>query len=380
VLVVSIDEARAGMKLAAPVCHPERPEQELLRAGFVLEDTILGRMREIGIEYLYVDYPSLESLDKHLTVYLSPARQQVLKQIRQSMAASQKTTQPSVAYQDYCSATQQLIDTLMTQGQNPIYLDQMSRQGQDLVQHAAAVAHLSLLLALRLDQYLVDQRSRLPAHQAKDCVALGVAGMLHDIGLTKLNPALARYSDADPPGEPALVEEWKSHCEVGYEMLHNELPGTAAAAVLQHHQHFDGSGFPKLRAGLLEGERIHVFARILLAANLYDRLARPAGGGKARSNLEVYRLLQQRHAGWVDPEVLRVLRDVVPLLPPGQRVRLADGTRAIVLECNHRTPDRPIVQRLASDNWTATGPRLDLTQPGMPAVAEPGLVELAQAA
>lgn len=379
-LVVPIEEARAGLVLAAPVGHPQRPEQELLRANFTLDADIIKRMKEIGVEYVYVSYPSLDLLDNHLKVFLSPARQGILKQIRMAVAGSQKTTRPTVSYNDYCSATQGLIDTLLTQGQNPIYLDMMSRHGGDQVQHAAAVAHLSLLLGLRLEQYLITQRSRLPGHRAKDCVSLGVAGMLHDIGLTKMNPALNAYSDADPPQDPAMLSEWQTHCEVGYDMIKSDVPGTTAACVLQHHQHFDRTGFPELRMGLLDGERIHIFARILTAANLYDRISRPSTGAPRRTNLQVYSLIHDKFNGWIDPEVYRVLRDVAPVIPPGQRVNLTDKTRAIVVESNSRFPEQAIVQRLAADDWTTLGTPIDLSKPDMPKIDQEGIEKLALAA
>ena len=53
---------------------------------------------------------------------------------------------------------------------------------------------------------------------------------------------------------------------------------SASAAVLHQHQHFDGSGFPQMSvrrgsiAERVEGMRIHVFGRILLVADLYERL------------------------------------------------------------------------------------------------------------
>ncbi len=365
------------MKLAAPVYHPERPEQELLRAQFILDDPIIRRMRELGIEVVVVDYPSLDGLDKHLAPYLSPARQKVLKSIRIAMTATQRATRPAISYQEYCTNTQDLIDTLLTQGQNPIYLDQMSRQGQDTVQHAAAVAHLSLLLGLKLEQYLVDQRTRLPSHRAKDCVNLGVAGMLHDIGMTELPPECQRYTAADPPRDPLIRKQWETHCEIAHELLKNDLPATVVGAIFQHHQHFDGTGFPIARNGRLSGGQIHIFARILYVANLYDRLARPASGGPRRSNLEVFRSIRSRFIAWVDPVVLAVLEQLAPAFPPGQRVKLTDGSKAIVIEVNHHSPTKPIVQRLGPDNWTTVGPRVDLSQPDMPRIDAPGVEALA---
>ena len=150
-LIVPLEEARAGMKLAASVTHPEQPDQDLLKAGFELRDDILLRLREIGVETIYVDYPDLGDLDKQMAGYLSPARAQVYKQIRDTIAAVQKTAKPTVSFTDYYSSTRDLVLTLMQQGDNAVYLDQMSgKLGANAVAHATAVAHLSLMLGLKL--------------------------------------------------------------------------------------------------------------------------------------------------------------------------------------------------------------------------------------
>lgn len=385
VLIVPIEEVREGMKLAAPVAHPENPDQSLLRQGYVLEKMVIARLRSLEIPFIYVDYPALDSLDKHLAVYLSPARQAIYKQIKQSVTQVQRQTRPGVSYDDYCATTRDMIDTLLTQGQNPIYLDQMSRQGGDAVAHAAAVAHLSLLLGLKLESYLISQRTRLPANRAKDIVNLGVAGMLHDLGMSKLPESLQGYCETHPPEDPAEREQWESHVRIGYDLIRNDVQATAAAAVYQHHQHFDGSGFPIMKGeegarGAMDGERIHVFARIMLCANLYDRLLSPPDGKKRRrSNREVLALMETQYAGWCDPEIVRVLQMVAPPYPPGCRVRLADGTTAVVLDVNPAEPNKPLVQRLAEDNWTVIGQPIDLRGPDTPQIESEANAQPAEA-
>ena len=363
------------MKLAAPVVHPDRPDQQLLRTGFVLDNALIGRMRDMHIEFLYVEFPSLDHLDKHLTVYLSPARQQVLTQIKQAIGCVQGQTRPRISYSDYCQTTRELITTLMEQGKNPIYLDQMARLGADAVAHGGAVAHLALLLGL-----IVEQRKRLSAQRAKDLVNLGVAGMLHDIGLSKLPEPLQKFSEADPPDNDKHFEEWKTHVRLGYEAIRESVEPTAAAAVLQHHQHFDGTGFPRLHAedamrGAMDGQRIHIFARILLCANLYDRLASPVAGQR-RSSADVHLLLRRKYAAWIDPIVLSVLQQVVPPFAPGSRVKLSDGTRALVTDVDPANPFQPTVRRLAEGAWTPIDPPVDLRYEKGLAIDDPLIAEL----
>src|SRR5262245_54645252 len=113
VLILPVEDAKAGMKLAAPVLHPETPEQELLKRGYVLEDKVLRRLGEMGIDALYVEYPGLDDLDRHLAVNLSPARQAVYSQIKKTITAVQRQTRAEVTYTDYYAGTRELITTLL---------------------------------------------------------------------------------------------------------------------------------------------------------------------------------------------------------------------------------------------------------------------------
>jgi HD-GYP domain-containing protein (c-di-GMP phosphodiesterase class II) len=194
-------------------------------------------------------------------------------------------------------------------------------------------------------------------------VNLGVAGMLHDIGKMKLPEPLQRRSATDPklgPEHRELRRQWESHPRLGYDMLRGGIESSAAAAVLHHHQHFDGSGFPKMivRRGSvgepLQGTRIHVFGRILLAADLYERLTLTPGGQR-RSTVHILHLMRTQYAGRLDPQILRVLPSIIPPYPPGAQLKLSDGTLAAVVEFNPREPYYPRVRRLNPANWALTG-------------------------
>ena len=246
VLILATDEARPGMKLAAPVQHPDHPDQVLLRSGYVLEKEIIQKLLDLHIAAIFIDYPALEELDKHISPHLSPARQKIYSQIKQSISSSQRSTQAKVDFREYCNSTKELIETLLMQGKNPLFLDQMSRMGEDAVGHATTVAHLALLLGIKLENYLIEQRKKLPCNRAKDIVSLGVAGMLHDIGKTALPPHLTCNWETNPPDSGADLDLYESHAQRGYDKIHGEVEPTAAVAVLNHHQHYDGSGFPDL--------------------------------------------------------------------------------------------------------------------------------------
>jgi HD-GYP domain-containing protein (c-di-GMP phosphodiesterase class II) len=346
-----MEQVRAGMKLAVTVSHPEQPEHDLLKPGFELNDDVIGRLKGLGVETIYVDYPDLSDLDRHMAGHLSPARQQVYNQIRNTMQAVQKQAKPSVPFADYYACTRELILTLMQQGEHAIYLDQMSgKLGGHAVAHATAVAHLSLMLGIRLETYLVQQRSRLDAAHARETVNLGVAAMLHDIGVAQLPPALRNFSRVNMPEDEKLLGEWRTHPQRGYDLIRGGVEATAASAVLHHHQHFDGSGFPapELKPGEEArnvGERIHIFARILAAADVYDRLT-ATETGQRRQNVEILYLMRTRYAAMLDPMILKALPAVIPPFPPGMLVTLSDGTDAVVVAIKPERPYHPQVRRI----------------------------------
>lgn len=370
-LRLSVEELEAGMTIAAPVLHPENPETELLRKGYVLEKAVVSRLRKMGIGSVYVEYPGLEELDKHLAPYLSPARTECLQHIKAAITAVQGQAAPSIPYNKYKDSTKELVSSLLSQGQNAIFVEQMNAGGSNEVLHGATVAHLALMLGMRLDAYLIQERPRLDAAAAKDPVNLGIAGMLHDVGLTKLPMSMRCFSDPDRPDSEDSLKIWLSHTEIGYQAVRNSVDATVAATILNHHRHFDGSGFPNDKDGPVSGSRIHIFCRILAAANLFDRLANPPRGQK-RSNVEVLRLLRGKFSGWLDPRVLKALCEIVPPFPPGNRVPLSDGTWAVVMDVDPGNSMRPLVRRIDPETKLPSGEQLDLRIDGTPQIVVEG--------
>jgi HD-GYP domain-containing protein (c-di-GMP phosphodiesterase class II) len=364
------------MTLAVPVTHPEHPDQDLLKAGYALEPQVIARLREIGVENIYVNYPGLDELDRHMEVNLSPARQKLYSQIKQSIREGQKATRPAVSYSDYYTTTRDLITTLLMQGKHPVYLEHMSSMGDDAVAHATGVSHLALLLGIKLETYLISQRKRLPPHHAKEVVNIGVAGMLHDLGKVKLPAGLQNYNGVHLPDDAAQLELWQSHAQESYEMVRQGIEPSAAATVLHHHQHFDGSGFPASvqRDGqriIPAGDKIHIFARILGVADLYDRLAAPVGKAARRPNIEVLHRIRTEYAGWCDPTVLKMLQIVAPPFPPALKVKLSDGGGAIVIDVGLANPYQPIVKRIGND-MKVDETRVDLSTPDAPQITHVG--------
>jgi HD-GYP domain-containing protein (c-di-GMP phosphodiesterase class II) len=95
---------------------------------------------------------------------------------------------------------------------------------------------------------------------------LGMAGLLHDIGKSRIDPLILDKETCLTADE---WEEMKHHPIYSYEIIkEHSLPEPVAEAGLHHHERLDGSGYPD---GLSSG-RIHQAARIVAVADIYDAL------------------------------------------------------------------------------------------------------------
>ena len=113
------------------------------------------------------------------------------------------------------------------------------------------------------------------------------------------------------------------------------------SVVRDHHERWDGSGYPR---GLV-GERIGEFPRIAAVADVYDAITsqRPYARGRAAAR----RRAGHRRAApgtAFDPAVVKVFRRVVMPYPVGTEVTLPDGRIGVVADVDTARPDEPVVR------------------------------------
>lgn len=350
-LRVQISQARPGMRLALAVRHPTSAVA-LLKDGYVLDDLTLRRLAVMQISELWVDYPGTDVIRKFISPTVIATRAQVLDAVIGMFNSVHQDAHAPLEFDHYRTTLQALIESIVTEPVAASYLSEVGRDGGSDMQHCAEVCFLSLLLGLKLEGYLVEQRKRLKAEHARNVVSLGLGALLHDIGLMQLPPELPPELRAPyDPHEPNLDPRWREHVALGHRMVTGEIEASAAGVVLQHHQHFDGSGFPPARGDDgrpqgLAGESIHVFARIVCVANHFDRL-RHRGEGQGRPRVAVlHEMLCGPLRRRFDPVILAALPQVVPAYAPGSIVRLNTGHQVAVVQWHPESPCQPTVQLL----------------------------------
>ncbi|MEA3227617.1 MAG: HD domain-containing protein [Campylobacterota bacterium] len=123
------------------------------------------------------------------------------------------------------------------------------------------------------------------------------ASPMHDIGKIAIPDSILKKPGRFDDNEREIMN---SHAELGYHMIKNsERPLLKAAAIVayQHHEKWDGTGYPQK----LKGKDIHIYGRITAIADVFDALGSDRVYKKAWSDDRIFKLLRDERGKHFDP-------------------------------------------------------------------------------
>lgn len=129
---------------------------------------------------------------------------------------------------------------------------------------------------------------------------LKLASPMHDIGKVGIKDEIL-----NKPGK-LTVDEFKimkTHSTLGYNMLKNsdkEILKTAAIVAHEHHEKWDGSGYPRK----LQGEEIHIYGRITAVADVFDALGSKRVYKDAWELDKIFELFKEQRGKHFDPVLI----------------------------------------------------------------------------
>jgi len=129
---------------------------------------------------------------------------------------------------------------------------------------------------------------------------LKLASPMHDIGKVGIKDEILNKPGKLTDDEFKIM---KGHASLGYKMLRNsDKPILKAAAIVahQHHEKWDGTGYPRK----LKGEDIHIFGRITAIADVFDALGSERVYKKAWPLEKIFELFKEERGKHFDPKLV----------------------------------------------------------------------------
>gem|GEM_PF-546303 len=297
-----VKHARPGMVLARPVSAEGRT---LLAPGVVLTARVLHRLEELGISTLYVREPGdvdPKVVAEATEVVSERTRGQAYQAVQQYMTRLKAgLVNPVQEGRRLSLVVRQIVDEVLANRDVILQLADIRAVEGYLFSHSVGVAVTASFLGIHLG---LDHRS---------LVGLCLGALLHDVGKVRIADALWNKPTQLSPGE---FQEIQRHTVYGFDILRRNpaFDRRAAHVAYQHHERWDGSGYPRG----LTGEKIHLWARVVAVVDVFDALTTDRVYRPARPVHQVLGYIEAEAGRSFDPTVVRTFLARVAPYPVGQ--------------------------------------------------------------
>jgi HD-GYP domain-containing protein (c-di-GMP phosphodiesterase class II) len=243
--------------------------------------------------------------------------------------------------------TEHLADLIASDPAQALLLTTVKSYDEYTYHHMVNVCILSLALA------------RAIGLSRDHALALGIGGLLHDVGKVKVPADVLQHDGALDEEQWRLIQRHPVDGAGLVLITSRNAYHPAVATVLEHHAAYDGSGYPTL-----SGRRSPSLpARIVSVADCFDALTSKRSYRKAEERRQALSLLQAGAGRAFDPRVVRTFVRMVGIFPVGSLVRLSSGEVAVVVRNHDRLLARPAVRLVLDAGGTdAGGEELDLAE------------------
>ncbi len=210
---------------------------------------------------------------------------------------------------------ERMVDSIFRNQDALLPLARLKEHDNYTFQHSVSVCALLVAFArsLGLERKIIKE--------------IAIGGLLHDVGKAQVPDEIlnkpAKLTDAE-------FAKMKSHVVQSIVILQN-TPGISQIALDvagQHHERFDGTGYPNK----LKGEEISLYGRMGAIVDVYDAITSDRVYHKGMAPTAALGRLLEWSKYHFDPALVRTYVKCVGIYPTGSLVRLESGRLAIVRE------------------------------------------------
>lgn len=327
-----ISSVTPGSKTARPIFT--ETGSILLGAGIELTPRYLDRLRLMGIDTVYVEDARTEGIEPIDPISDETRREAVqtihgtIQQLLKAQDVRSRSSVPMIG-SAFREVFTNILDDLSSMPNVLVNLTNIQVMEGYLFHHSVNVAVLAGIIGMAR------------GYNKQQLTDLGVGALLFDVGMTLLPKELHAHQ------EPLSEEDWKKvwkHTEDGFNLLRNQhdISLLSAHCALQHHERYDGSGYPRG----LKGSEIHEYAQIVGIADVFDAMTSARPFRPRHTPSEATEFLFASGNSKFDIQLIRQFLGHVAIYPVASTVKLNTGQTGVVARNDPRAPHRPVVRIL----------------------------------
>lgn len=324
---------REGMTLARPLY---RNVETMLAAGVVLNESYISSIQRCGFPGVFIHDELSADIDIH-TMISDELRHETTKRLHKIIDIAASGAPSPARMPDIGTQVENIVDELFANRNIMVNMLDLSGYDNYTCSHSLNVAVLSIVLGIGM------------GFTRSEATGLGAGALLHDIGKVFINKSILQKPG---PLTAAEREEVCKHPKDGFDYITKRysIPMRHCAAILDHHEKMDGSGYPYGK----KGTAISLFGRICAVADVYDALVSKRPYREAISPCECVEYVMGGSGTLFDPRVVEVFTQRIAPYPVGTSVRLSNGWVGLVVENYISYSLRPKVRIYMQDGKPVT--------------------------
>lgn len=218
---------------------------------------------------------------------------------------------------------------------------------ENLVQLTDIRTHDAYTFAHSVNVAVLSAMTGMLCHLPKEELSLiTLGGLLHDLGKIDVHTDILNKNRSLTTSEFDIMK--KHPADSARRILKmSDLPKVSILAAIagQHHEHVDGTGYPRG----IKGEEMHRYAKIAAIADVYDALTSERPYKKAYMPNIAYNIMHNINKGQFDQKLLEMFFNNVALYPEGAVLKTTYGF-AVVKESKFGRTTTPIIILFADVN------------------------------
>lgn len=349
--VVPIREVPVGSIAAADIVTAHG--QIIASRGAILSDSLLAKLRFYGIQEVTVADSSAELTEAAPAAVAVSAPTAPLERDASTYSARIKVSPEFQSFQKIYNKNlillEEAFNNIKAERYNDVDLYDLLVAIQELCKDRTTLDLLNTIhtmdvsdniYASNVNVALISRGIGRWLKFPKDALdILTLAGLFHDIGKITIPDEVLNKTGKLTPGE---FDTMKKHTLQGQRML-KKVPGMdhhILNAAIQHHEKYDGSGYPMG----LEGDEIDPHAAIVAIADVYEAMTALRPHRKPLSPFQVIEAFEADGLTKYNTKYILTFLERIASAYQNRMVLLTDGRKARIIYINRQKLSHPIVE------------------------------------